>query len=400
MSLDFQQLHQQVKRLGEEAPVRERQLKEKLADARDLLEAHAQNVEALRAKVERAARQVPNLRCARPETEALTGSYPPPELPPGVVVLAADGSQVAPDRHIPVGYYLVNVGAICLGLDSSEAPEIYVRSELHYGDELYTAFGTVTEGAVTLERDLKERRYLADLAADLRRQGPEGVPVVTLTDGTLELWGAKERAVEGGSSFRQKLEEYKQSLKALHDLDVITTGYVDKPRADMVLRLLELATLDEDHLDQAGRTRRFRGLTDRGLYRELLAPGARSAVFGLQSQSVDDYTGPLELYFFYLNVGREEQSWPVRVEIPAWVAGDQAMLDTLQAALIQQCRVMGGKAYPYALHRAHEAAVVTYEEKGQLTQMIILELRRRGVNVDEISFKQGAKNLPGRERYK
>jgi hypothetical protein len=120
----------------------------------------------------------------------------------------------------------------------------------------------------------------------------------------------------------------------------------------------------------------------------------------LQSQSVDDYTGPLGLYFFYLNVGREEQSWPVRVEIPAWVAQDQTKLDTLQAALIQQCHVLGDTAFPYALHRAHEAAVVTYEEKEQLTQMIILELRRRDIDVDLISYKQAAKNFRKRMRYR
>jgi hypothetical protein len=87
------------------------------------------------------------------------------------------------------------------------------------------------------------------------------------------------------------------------------------------------------------------------------------------------------------------------VEIPAWVAENGQMLDTLQATLVQQCRVMGSRPYPYLLHRAHETAVVTLEERDQVTQMIVMELRRRGVPVAEESYKQSAKGLQGRTRY-
>jgi hypothetical protein len=87
------------------------------------------------------------------------------------------------------------------------------------------------------------------------------------------------------------------------------------------------------------------------------------------------------------------------VDIPAWVAENNQMLDTLQATLVQQCRVMGSRPYPYLLHRAHETAVVTLEERDQVTQMIVMELRRRGVPVGEESNKQSAKGLPGRTRY-
>jgi hypothetical protein len=105
------------------------------------------------------------------------------------------------------------------------------------------------------------------------------------------------------------------------------------------------------------------------------------------------------LHFFYLNVGRDEHPYLVRVEIPIWVARDRQMLDNLHAVLVQQCRILGSRPYPYLLHRAHEAAVVTLEEKDQVTQMIALELRRRGVEVGEISHKQSAKIAGGKTRY-
>jgi hypothetical protein len=61
--------------------------------------------------------------------------------------------------------------------------------------------------------------------------------------------------------------------------------------------------------------------------------------------------------------------------------------------------MMGSRPYPYLLHRAHETAVVTLDDREQVTQMIALELRRRHVEVGEVSQKQGSKDLGGRTRY-
>jgi hypothetical protein len=71
----------------------------------------------------------------------------------------------------------------------------------------------------------------------------------------------------------------------------------------------------------------------------------------------------------------------------------------LHAALVQQCRILGGRRYPYALHCAHEVAVVSLEERDQVNDMIALELLRRGVSVDQASHKQAMKDLGGRTRY-
>ena len=67
----------------------------------------------------------------------------------------------------------------------------------------------------------------------------------------------------------------------------------------------------------------------------------------------------------------------------------------LHAALISQCRILGARAYPYILHRAHEIAVVKYQEKQQVEQMLMQELLRAGVEVGEPSSKQIEKGLPG-----
>jgi hypothetical protein len=139
---------------------------------------------------------------------------------------------------------------------------------------------------------------------------------------------------------------------------------------------------------------------DIDLFRRLLAPGERSAVFALQSPAAKTYTGRLALHFFYLNVGRPGHPWLARVEIPAWVARSPDMIATLHAVLMQQCRAMGTRPFPYLLHRAHEVAVVQLQEKEQVTQMIALELRKRGVSPGEASAKQFAKTGPGRTKHR
>jgi hypothetical protein len=61
---------------------------------------------------------------------------------------------------------------------------------------------------------------------------------------------------------------------------------------------------------------------------------------------------------------------------------------------------MGARPYPYILHRAHEIAVVKFEEKQQVEQMLELELRRAGGELGSPSNKQSAKDLPGKTRTK
>jgi hypothetical protein len=60
---------------------------------------------------------------------------------------------------------------------------------------------------------------------------------------------------------------------------------------------------------------------------------------------------------------------------------------------------MGTRPYPYILHRAHELAVVTFEETSQLENMLAGELQARGMDAGVKSNKQSAKDLPGRGRY-
>jgi len=393
MALDFQQVRKQVKALGENARQREQELKGLRQLACQLLSSNAQEIEYLRQKVEQARAYDPGLRCALPIHESLDAAFRLPALPDQATIVAVDGSQIYPDRHAEVHYGMVNVGAIQMRRGMVESPQTTIQCQLIYGDELYTQVGMITEELLNLKRDLNERAMLVNLAA----KAPP--PVITFTDGPLELWGAKDGGGEGASEYKESLDLYLHALEQLHGLNVTTAGYVDKPGADLVVRLLELASLDPDKLKEIKKNHPLRGVTELDLYGDLLEMGERSAVFAMQSQSAKSYKGELALRFFYLNVGRPEHPWLARVEIPAWVAEQPEMLDSLHATLFNQCRIMGSRPYPYLLHRAHETARVTMEEKEQVTQMIILELHGRGVFVGEKSPKQSSKELSGRTSY-
>ena len=395
MPIDFQQIYARIREIAAGAEERGKTLEEKRKLARRLLNDYASELDYLKRKVEDATAVDSNIRCAAPLDEPLTATYPPPPSAADVTVLAADGSQVNPDRHGSIQFCIINVGVITLKLHSGQAPEICVQTEMLYGDELLSNGNLLSEGMVAMRRDISERLKLDEISKGIKGQ------VVNLTDGTIELWGAKGDDPQAYADF---VEKYLKVLTRLHSRGVITAGYVEKPSADLVVRLLEIATADQEQIQRLREYQPLRGVSDRWLYGEpqnpLLPPGHRSAVFVLQSGSAKKYKGPLSLHFFYLNVGTSGHPWPVRVEIPQWVAEDKSKLDLLHAVLIEQCNIMGSRPYPYLLHRAHETAVVRREEKEQVEQLLTLELRRVQEEIGERSPKDSAKGLPGRSRTK
>lgn len=412
MPINFQQVYSQIATFAANASAREEELQRRRQWARVLLERYAAELDFLRRRVQETLATETDVRCAVPVDEPLTARHPLPPLPAGVTLLAADGSQIAPDRHAPVLFGLINIGIIYLRHSSGDVPQVFNESRLLLDQELYTPQGRlISEGMLALQRDLQERRLLAEQARLAEK------PVIALTDGPLELWGIKE--AEESGSYRKALDEYLTLLKELASDEIVAAGYVDKPTADLVVRLLELVADDVGERNSIANKAEWRkeiatrdttyakehrpllGVSDRWLFGErenpLLRAGERSAIFALQSRSGEFYRDELALHFFYLNVGDDLHPWPVRVEIPAWVARRPTLVDVLHAALVEQCRLMGKRPFPYLLHRAHELAVIGQVEKEQVETLLALELRKQGMEMDEQSPKQSAKEGARRE---
>jgi hypothetical protein len=387
MPLNYLNLRPQITHLGEATASRQTELASRLQQCQALLHDQAGNLVRLQQKVEQAAAKEKNLRCAVPVTEPLDAHFPAPQTSLACTILSADGSQITPNPHEAVFYGVVNVGVFRMQPGSGLAPSTEVDTELIYEEGNPDENELITEELVNLRRDVRERQILARLAKDIP------APVFTLTDGPLELYHEPRE----NAQYKHYFEEYLDALSDLALLNAITAGYVDRPRAALLVNLLELAARPDAAADRISHP--FAGLSDLALMRALLSPGERSAVFALQSRSSKEFTGRKALHFFYLDVGSETRPVIARVEIPLWVAGSPDSLALLHALLLDQAHQSGAHPYPYALIRAHETAVVKLDEGEALKLLIQKELLQRGLPLSADSEKLVNKKVGVRTRY-
>jgi len=390
MPIDYQQIYTRIKEIGKGAKERREKKEEAQALVRTLLSQYDSQLDFLRSKVDSAKAADANIRCALPINESLTSSYPPPDSVKEATLIAADGSQIVPNRHDALQYYVINVGAIAMQIGSGNTPEIFTDTKLHMLDEFDDTY--FSDSQIALQRDVAERKKLLEVA-----QKYKGT-IIALTEGQLELWGAVDS--DNSRDFEKSLHDYLDTLKEMEKQKVITSGYVDKPGANWVTRLLEIATIPENELNNLKKHHPLLGVTDLWLFGQILGKHERSAIFKLQAKSAEKYAEAIAINFFYLNVGDGKKPKIARVDVPSWVVNKTEALNNLHFALIEQAKIMGNEPFPYLLHRAHEIAVVTHQEKEQIDQMLALALRNSGGEIGEISGKQSAKNLPGKTRYK
>ncbi len=363
--------------MGEAAAQRAGQRAASVPHLLSLLTRHRDD-NALRQKVARATA----LRWvgAIPQAEALDAASDPPPLPDRLSIVAADGSQIYPDRHALALYYIINVGSIVIRLGAGEAPvtdstpSVCFDEDQLYGDDDYP----VSSQVINARRAVAEMARLADLAIDESRQAV----TIALADGNIAL-RVKQEGISAGE--RERLErDYLHQLNRLRQARIATASFISRPGATAVVRLMQLAehgaldNLAEFVKNSKGRP--YDGITDTPLFARLLGPGQRSAVF---RSAATQWSQPYEtaghaIHFFYLNIGVAAQPNVARVEVPEWVAADAGRLGWAHAGIVEQCHVTA-TAYPYALTRADELAVITSAEKANFEQMIGVELLRRGV---------------------
>lgn len=390
MPINYVQFQNEIKKIGKNAPLQHQKHQELLEKVLQAFHLAGENPQPYQDRFAAALNFHADLRAAAPpEAEPISAAVSPVPDPTSFTVWAADGSQVIPNRHLAVQFGLINVGLI--RFSGSETPHQEVDTRVLFDKDLINAQGyPIGEEMIALRRDHRERELLLNKA--LQEDGL----VITLTDGPLELF----REPKENSEYKEKIANYQDVLFQMAEKDVLTAGYVDKPRGDLLVRLLEFGEFTQKDLkDKVGKDRPFIGITDAEIFGEVLKPGQRSAVFRVQSPSTEKYfRNELAIFFFYLNVARRGAPQMARVEIPRWVAENSSHLNLLHHYLWQECQSMGERTYPYILHRSHEVAVVTFKERERLEQMIQQELLNQGLDLTEKSNKQYAKDHP-KARY-
>lgn len=381
MALELNKLTNQVEAMGLALARRQRAEEARIAEARRLLREHGQVTAGLLDKIAIARSRDAWRRGATPLEARLDLRRTPARTPRPATLIAADGSQVYPDRHGLAPYFLVNTGSIVLRQGSGEAPTVNSTPRIFFEvADLYDESGQMRDVEyVNAQRDQREIETLADLAEQERARTREEPPrpIIALLDGPLRPWTSQTDEQEA----RRQAQHFRRQLERLRAVGAVPVGYVDRPDSGYVLRILELIGLPGEQITRAGlREGAFRYLTDRALFADLL-PGQRTALFALEENGEalagDDDRN--RIVFCYLNVAREagaEHANIVRLELPAWAGQDEDALDCAHHAIYEDCRLTG---YPYVLARAHELAVVGAAERADLERMVGQFMLRNGL---------------------
>jgi hypothetical protein len=370
VTLELSKVTQQVTQLGEQAAQRAQRVQQTVPDIIRRLIEFAADAE-LREVVESAVRA--GWSGAVPAHEPLDGIYSPDRLPERLTIVAADGSQIYPDRHGLALYYAVNLGGIVLRLGSGEAPQVESEPTLCFTDEvLYD-----DQGNVIASQLINARRTVQEIVTLTRLVCAETgeTPIVALSDGNIALRVKQESIPAREGAALQA--EYMAQLNRLRAAGVTVGSFITRPSATSVVRLMHLATeCPRDRIAEyvQNRPRPFEGINDTPVFAALLKPGDRSALFKQTTQ----WSKPYEeaghaIYFFYVNVSTAERNALVRIELPEWVAANPDRVALLHAVVIDQCRVTN-EPYPYVLTRADELAVITTREKTALDDLIAAEM--------------------------
>ncbi len=388
--LDLNKLQLQIKALSKHQRDRIRGIAEAFSIAGEQVNLVSDNVEAFVNKVSRSST---SWLVAMPTGEHPFASHLPTACPGSYTILSTDGSQINPDRHSPYHAFLINIGKV----------------EISYGD--YLGYRLESEPSLFFEeKDImrrfggKEREVSGGVLAALRQkmesdaltnmiEGCEAKPAVALIDGTLILWSLETEPgiLEGLGTDDLKLQSFISLMQLISTgkiSNVPVAGYISSPGSSDVVNSLKVSLCPSDPVDcdncpykAAGfdgalPCAKIDGITDAGLFRQLLQFGERSSLFGSISKILKDY-GEEKIYFFYINMGKEI----ARIEVPGWVAHDPATVELVHSICLDQASK--GVGYPIAVAEAHEQAVVKQADKNMFDQLVLQALIRQGSPVIE-----------------
>ncbi len=329
--------------------------------------------------------------------EALDTCLPVPVPPPVHTVIATDGSQIAPSHHEVAYCYLVNIGRIVLHYGTATPPLLDSLPEVFYRPEdlyLCRQWGIRTEEWMGLRRTQSETIALADLACDL----VGSLPRLAMVDGSLIHWSLDTMQVEARERLLPPMLAAWDRLRLSR---VPLVGYLSASRSSEALNFLRLPLCPFAQPDcathcgagvnaleslAAERTpcTRLQPLRDAVLWSALLQPGQRGPLFRSSARILSHY-GAHWIYFCYLHVGFEV----ARVEMPEWVAQDEALRDLALAIVLAQ--VQKGYGYPVALAEAHNQAVVRSGERSRFFALLEQEMIRTGLKNVGTSLKETRK---------
>ncbi|MFN4280370.1 DNA double-strand break repair nuclease NurA [Thermosynechococcus sp.] len=380
--LDFVKVAAQMEAVGQRIRQGAIAGQQKQARALEVLTAMAENVEHYRQALQAWGESFP-FNAAEP-VESLTLRRTVPPAPKEHMILATDGSQIAPSHHEIAYCYLINVGRVAIAYGQGQRPHLDSLPQLVYDpEELERSRGW----GLPIEDWLRYRRTQAEILALVelvQTQNPQ-LPAVALLDGSLIFWAWEPLP----AAVREEL--LTPILAAWHQLRakrIPLVGYVSASRSHETVNFLRLGVCPYREPNCAlhcGQTNQpglaatrdrppcqvFDPLRDVLLWQGYLAPQQYSPLWRSRSRILEHY-GEHRIYVAYLHGGSEV----VRLEVPEWVAGDAELWQ--QAVSLTAAQIEKGRGYPVALAEAHNLAVVRGSDRQRFFALLERELIKAG----------------------
>ncbi|MHC5773307.1 DNA double-strand break repair nuclease NurA [Nostoc sp.] len=311
-------------------------------------------------------------------------------VPPKIhTVIATDGSQIAPNHHEIAYCYLLNIGRVVLHYGQNRHPLLDSLPEVFYRPEdLYMSrqWGIRTEEWMSFRRTASETTVLAELACATKGEAP----ALAMVDGSLIYWFLEQLPMDARDRILPPILEAWQQMR---DAQIPLMGYLSASRSIETMNFLRLLACPHPAPDCKSHCpnqlekvpcKIFEQLRDTSVWATRLKPGQRSTLWRSNSPILELY-GDQTIYFCYVHVGTEI----ARIEVPAWVAENAAMLD--QALGLMLAQVQKGYGYPVAIAEAHNQAVVKGGDRARFFVLLEQQMIKAGLKNVGTSYKEARK---------
>jgi len=284
-------------------------------------------------------------------------------------VLAVDGSQIYPDRHVAgVNCFLLNIGGCCLIYDQKSSVQFFSEPTLFLPEQVMPVSSTVPFSADIVDLKREELEFEAAVAESLKLYSTHK-NFICLFDGSLIFWHLESKPREIKEQF---IGKYIQSLKDFYDHKIVMAGYLSMPRHKELVNLVKLRLCQnkQDNFTPCHGSNtscpcvQFQETVDTDLLRKFLPKGHRTVIFRHYGTINKYYFKSIRPCFLYLNVGKEI----VRIEIPWWIAQQEHLVALICSICLDQAEK--GFGYPVALAEAHEQAVVKGPDRNLFFHLI------------------------------
>ncbi len=362
-----------------------------------------------------------------------------PVPPKAHTVIATDGSQIAPSHHEIAYCYLINIGRVVLHYGQGRHPLLDSLPEVFYRPEdLYVSrqWGIRTEEWMGYRRTVSEAVALAELSISWAKsqvdnqelenqkqdypkselsnpkskilscegghrdgnrqdahfaQNPKlAAPTLAMVDGSLLYWFLDQLPSDACDRLIPPIMEAWSQMRLA---GIPLLGYLSASRSSESLNFLRLqactystpnCVVHCDNLEKAP-CQVFDPLRDTALWASRLKPGQRSTLWRSTNKILNFYDDAHKIYFCYVHVGSEI----ARIEVPAWVAENSALLDLSLGLMLAQ--IHKGYGYPVVLAEAHNQAVVKGADRARFFALLEQQMIRAGLRNVGTSYKETRK---------